>query len=200
MGPFLPQLEDCFQIASTNFLPFSRWFSYGSNLSPSDFRKKMAFYLSDLTLIRPQVALLRGYERSLSNKSNAHGLAYTVKPCDSTITTGVVHQVPIGQLDPYLQMEGVVKDGKLRTDRDRKYDLRTVTVTLHGSKEEEVLTLIGRIPGTIAEVSTDQYIKLQHYVETSLRGARHFGIDSSGFESDRELVRKIREESEQSST
>ncbi len=179
-------LKERFDLEPVKLFPVSIWFSYGSNLSSVDFAAKMCRLKSSLTLIKPQVALLNGYQRILGNKSRAHGLSYTIIRAAASVK-GIIHEIPYEHLKEYLRMEGVMDQEGVRADDERTYDVSHVSVNIEDS-DLEVLTLIGRFPQTIIDVPPSKYSELLRYIETARRGAAHCEIETVGFDADYEAV------------
>ena len=167
-------------------VPFSIWFSYGSNLCRSDFEEKMKKRGSNLSLLNPKTFRLWGWKRILSNESSTRGLAYTiVRGIESEFVDGIVHEIPERDLGPFLSFEGVLDNNSSLVITKRRYDI----VKIWNSKENSVFfTLVGR--QVVLNEQQRNYLirmhkpKIVDYVKTALNGALDFEIDPAPFFND----------------
>jgi hypothetical protein len=137
--------------------------------------------------------------RRLDNESRTRGLAYSIsKGVKRSFVNGIVHDVPIGDLAPFLQFEGILnKNYELKDDEGknkRRYEIKKVTVQLVNSNEKtECFTLVGRCT-VFAESKKRELVethadKLMDYVRTAIKGAIDFDINIAPFQRDLKWIK-----------
>lgn len=197
--PFLTELEKEFkEIRLEEFYPVSIWFSYGSNLFAPDFEMKMREHGSSLSLLRPRTAFLRGWRRSLNNKSATRGISYSIAETPANLESkvpGLLHDIPITDLSAFLQYEGVLnRDYELIQDSGRRYNIRRASARLSRMHRTVACYILeGNCPVSEelrVELMKKNAAKIESYVRTAIEGAIHFGVQISDLQSDlREVER-----------
>jgi len=183
----LADLITLFGLSKSDFYPSSTWFSYGSNLSEIDFRNRMKDRGYELGHLNPIRAKLDGWRRELANASK-HGLAYTIVRGTSSTVEGLLHEVPVEALPAFLRKEGVLDPGyRVRSDATRSYDIIKIVTS---EPNQEALTLFGRCPKPLDQVTHNMLQQLKTYVEVSLEGAKSYQLNCSDMISDLGAISK----------
>lgn len=156
-------LEECIREKAQSI----RFFSYGSNMNEKKFKRDMK---GKIGLANKTPATLAGFKRTLSNKSEKHGVAFSIQcsPCDKV--EGICHDVPIELLEDFLKKEGVLK-------RDApRYKIVKISIP---NQDEPILMLCGLKPVSLDELSLGKAKRALNYVKESIKGARCCGAEHS---------------------
>jgi hypothetical protein len=178
-------------LSKSDFNSSSVWFSYGSNLSETDFKDRMKGYDYELGHLNPIRARLDGWRRELANASKKHGLGYTIVECPTSpalTVEGLLHEIPLKALPAFLRKEGILNQiCHVKCDSTRSYDIQRITAS---EPSQEALTLIGRCRKALDQVENEMLHKLEKYVEDSICGANFYNLNCSDMISDLECVRE----------
>lgn len=153
----------------SNKVPNFRFFSYGSNMNEGKFREDTRSSGYEFGLVNARKRVLKGYKRILGNKSENHGLVFTICPSEKDQVEGICHNVPIEGLESFLRKEGVLL-------KQPTYELILVSIS---NKQHPVLTLKGLKPFELEKLHCKDKLKAFCYVSTSIRGAERWEADCS---------------------
>jgi len=148
-------LEDCIWEKAKSL----RFFSYGSNMNEKKFKRDMK---GKAGLINKTTATLSGFKRTLSNKSELHGAAFSIRCSPSDEVEGICHDIPIELLEDFLKKEGVLKGDA------SSYRLVKVSIL---NENEPILTLCGLKPVSLDKLSLKKTKRALNYVKESIQGA-----------------------------
>jgi hypothetical protein len=142
-----------------------RFFSYGSNMNEKKFKTDMN---GKLGLINKTTITLKGFKRTLSNRSKGQGIAFSICESPYDKVEGICHDIPISSLDIFLKKEGV-----LNSDNP---SYRIIKVSISG-EQLPVLSLQGLKPMSITELSFEKAKLALNYVKISIQGAKCCDLD-----------------------
>lgn len=137
-----------------------RFFSYGSNMNEKKFKRDMK---GKIGLVNKTTATLAGFKRTLSNKSEKHGAAFSICCSSGDAVEGICHDIPIELLEDFLKKEGVLKGDA------SSYRLIKVSIPY---QNEPILTLCGLKPVSLDELSVKEAKRTLNYVKESIQGAK----------------------------
>jgi len=156
---------------SSKFMPNGfaclRFFSYGSNMNEGKFREDTRRNGYEFGLENVKKGVLKGYKRILGNKSEKHGLAFTICSSERDQVEGICHDVPIKGLNSFLKKEGLLLD-------EPSYELVIVSVS---DQNNPVLTLKGLKPSSLEKLDSGGKLKVYCYVSTTIEGAERWNVD-----------------------
>ena len=90
----------------------------------------------------------------------------------------------------FLRFEGVLDDSYLLKMKERRYNIKKVTVNAEND-QVNCFTLLGcahvaeqKVPNLVKVMKRYEFEELLHYVRTAMKGAVSFGINLAPFEKD----------------
>jgi len=156
-------LEECTAVKANSV----RFFSYGSNMNEKKFTHDMK---NKIGLVNKTTVTLTGFKRTLSNDSEGHGAAFSIRASPSDRVEGVCHDIPIELLEVFLRKEGVLKGDA------PSYRLIKVSIPY---QKEPILTLCGLKPVSLDRLSLSKAKKALNYVKESIKGAECNDVEHS---------------------
>lgn len=144
-----------------------RFFSYGSNMNEKKFRLDMK---NKIGLVNKTTVTLTGFKRTLSNDSEKHGAAFSIRASPGDKVEGICHDIPIELLEVFLRKEGVLKKGA------PSYRLIKVSIP---DQKEPILALCGLNPVSLDELSLSKAKQALNYAKESIKGAECNDVEHS---------------------
>jgi len=159
-----------------------RFFSYGSNMNKSKFKKDMKDACKNLGLNLSKIdktklkldefaekQVLLNFRRELSNESDKYGRAFSISPFLEDKVEGICHDVHVSVLPAFLKKEGLFSS---------KPSYKLIKVCVLG-EDQDVLTLLGLKPKPFKCLKPEKIQDTLKYVDDSIRGAEEFDVEHS---------------------